>query len=101
MSRSYPIWNMVETDSYKSSKDWGARDSCEVEVKVGTGRKNSYDFVTHHTTHRELENGRREFCFYVDGALVKRARLAKGGAFFFHDYPFIKPVVFGGFNDEG
>jgi len=101
MSRSFPIWNEVHKDTHDNSKRWGARERCEVEVKVGTGRKNSYDFVTYRTTHRELEDGRREFCFYVDGALVKRARLAKGGAFFFHNYPFIKPVVFGGFNDEG
>jgi hypothetical protein len=105
MSRSYPIWNRVETDIYKSSKDWGVRDSCEVEVKVGTGAKNSYDFVTHRTTHRELEDGRREFSFYVDGDLVKRAHVHKGGAFFkiccVKPGDVITPVVFGGFNDEG
>jgi hypothetical protein len=81
MSRSYPIWNRVETDSYKSSKDWGARGSCEVKVKVGTSAKYSYDFVTHRTTHRELGGGKREFCFYVDGDLVKHVTVTEGGEY--------------------
>ena len=83
MSRSFPIWNEVHKDTHDNSKRWGARERCEVEVKVGTSATNSHDFVTHKTTHRELEDGRREYCFYVDGDLVKHAILSKEGEFEF------------------
>ena len=73
--RQYPIWNSVEACIYKSDKSWGARETCTVDVKVGTSRKNSHDFVTHHTTHRKLEDGTREYRFYVDGKCLKRAIL--------------------------
>lgn len=77
MSRSYPIWNQVTACIYNSSKSWGAKRCSEVAVKVGTSASNSHDFVTHATTHRELENGDREFRFHVDGVCVKRAIVRK------------------------
>ena len=75
---SYPIWNQVEACIYKSGKSYGVRKDGVVSVKVGTSEKNSHDFLTHRTTHRTLECGGREFRFYVDGTLIKKAFLAKG-----------------------
>jgi hypothetical protein len=74
---SYPIWNNVEACIYKTSKSYGARKTGAVEVVVGTSRVNSHHFVNHRTTHRTLDDGSREFRFYVDDVCLKRARLAK------------------------
>jgi len=77
MSRAYPIWNEVEACIYQSSKSFGAKQSSNVNVKVGTSARNSHDFVNHCVTHRELENGDKEFRFYVDGKCVKRGLVEK------------------------
>ena len=71
--RSYPIWNEVEACIYNSSKSYGAKQTSNVNVKVGTSARNSHDFLTHRTTCRDLEDGSKEFRFYVDGKLIKRA----------------------------
>lgn len=71
--RQYPIWNEVESCIYASSKSYGAKQTSNVNVKVGTSARNSHDFLTHRTTCRDLEDGSKEFRFYVDGKLIKRA----------------------------
>ena len=47
MARSYPIWNNVEACIYGSSKSWGARDTCNVNVNVGSSATYSNHFVNH------------------------------------------------------
>lgn len=78
MSRAYPIWNQVTACIYKSNRSWGARQTSEVQVKVGSSASNSHDFVSHATTHKTLDNGDREFRFYVDQVMIRRAILRKG-----------------------
>jgi len=80
MSRSYPIWNKVTACIYGSSKSYGVKADGQVDVVVGTSVKNSHDFVSHRTTHRLLDNGDREYRFFVDNVCVKRAVLAKGAS---------------------
>lgn len=53
MSHSYPIWNEVEACIYKSSKSYGARETSECIVHVGTSASNSEFLVQHVTTRRE------------------------------------------------
>jgi hypothetical protein len=77
-SKSYPIWNIVTACIYKSAKSYGVRERGEVEVRIGTSRTNSHTFVTHRTTHKILENGDREYRFYVNDQCIKRALLPKG-----------------------
>ena len=85
--RQYPIWNIITACIYKNgtptsnhsgSKSYGVKDTGEVEVRVGTSSSNSHTFLTHTTTHRQLENGDREYRFYIDSELIKRALLPKG-----------------------
>jgi hypothetical protein len=76
--RQYPIWNIITACIYKSGKSYGVKDTGEVEVRVGTSSSNSHIFLKHTTTHRHLENGDREYRFYIDGELFKRALLPKG-----------------------
>ena len=76
--QSYPIWNMVEACIYKSSKSYGVRETGAVLVLVGTSAKNSHPFVEHTTTHRQFEDGSREYRFYVDGVCIRRATLGPG-----------------------
>ena len=107
--RSYPIWNKVQACIYKSSKDWGAKENCIVEVKVGSSSKNSHKLLTHKTTRREHKDGRVEFRFSVDDVLIKQAIL-KGEILEVHsrfDYIDTKPTVpacpscgYGGYYDE-
>tara|TARA_R100000149_G_C5824188_1_gene102294 strand:- start:202 stop:486 length:285 start_codon:yes stop_codon:yes gene_type:complete len=78
MSKSYPIWNRITACIYKSDKSYGVRERGEVEVRIGTSGSNSYHFLNHKTTHKILENGDREYRFYVDDVLIKRALLPKG-----------------------
>ena len=78
MSKSYPIWNNVTACIYKASKSYGVRERGEVEVRIGTSGSTSYHFLNHKTTHKVLENGDREYRFYVNDVLVRRALLRKG-----------------------
>ena len=75
---NYPIWNIVTSCIYKANKSYGVRETWEVEVRIGTGQNNSFEFVKHYTTHRKLEDGTREYRFYVDGKCLKTATLNKG-----------------------
>lgn len=50
--RSYPIWNQVEACIYKSPKHFGAKDTSQTQVFVGTSKSNSELLVTHTTTRR-------------------------------------------------
>ena len=77
MSRSYPIWNKVIACIYKADKSYGVKKDGEVEVRVGTSGSNSHYFVKHRTSHRVLENGDREYRFYVDDVMIKQAVLPK------------------------
>ena len=81
--RQYPIWNSITACIYKSDKSYGVKKDGEVEVLVGTSSSNSHHFITHKTTHRELDNGRREYRFSLNGKTVKRAVLEKDGSFRF------------------
>ena len=83
---SYPIWNDVTACIYKGDKSYGIKSTGEVSVDIGTSAKNSHHFLTHTTTHRQLENGDREYRFYIDGEIIKRAILRKGK----HEIEFIK-----------
>ena len=78
MSRSYPIWNNITDCIYAGSKSYGVRERGEVEVRVGTSGSNSHLFLNHRTTHKILDNGDREYRFYVDDKCIKRALLPKG-----------------------
>jgi hypothetical protein len=77
---SYPIWNNVTACIYTASKSYGVKGDGEVEIVVGTSKSNSHHFVNHCTTHRKLDDGSREYRFYVDNICIKRARLAKGAS---------------------
>ena len=78
MSRSYPIWNNITACIYAGSKSYGVRERGEVEVRVGTSGSNSHHFLNHRTTHKILDNGDREYRFYVDDKCIKLALLPKG-----------------------
>ncbi len=78
MSKSYPIWNKITACIYKANKSYGVRERGEVEVRIGTSGSNSHHFLTHRTTHKILDNCDREYRFYVDDVLIKRALLPKG-----------------------
>ena len=73
MAYSYPIWNNVEACIYGSSKSWGAKDTCNVNVNVGSRAKYSNHFVNHTTTKRVIGKDLLEFRFYVDKRIIKRA----------------------------
>ena len=77
--KQYPIWNNIQACIYKSPKSYGVRKDGVVNVLVGTSSRRSWDFVQHITTHRELEDGSREYRFYVDGKCIKKAILPKKG----------------------
>ena len=79
-SKSYPIWNIVTACIYKGVKSYGVRERGEVEVRIGTSGSNSHTFLNHRTTHKILENGDREYRFYVDDQCIKRALLPKGAS---------------------
>ena len=76
--RQWPIWNQITACVYKSDKSYGVKATGEVTVKVGTSASNSHIFLRHTTTHRMLDNGDREYRFYLDGEVIRRAVLKKG-----------------------
>ncbi len=46
MSKSYPIWCVVNAPNYNSSKSYGTSSYTTIDVKIGTSRVNSFDFVS-------------------------------------------------------
>ena len=76
--KSYPIWNNIKACIYKSDKSYGVKETGDVEIRVGTSASNSHLFLRHSTTHRILENGDREYRFYIDGVCIRKAVLPKG-----------------------
>ena len=77
MSKSYPIWNQVQACIYKSDKSYGVKERGEVNIKVGTSRTYSFDFVNHKTTKKEITKDILEYHFYVDDVLLKRSQFNK------------------------
>lgn len=78
--RSWPIWNKITSCAYKSDKSYGIRSDGNNTILVGTSSSNSHQFVTTRVTHKVHEDGTREYRFYLDGVLIKRAILAKGSS---------------------
>jgi hypothetical protein len=82
---SYPIWNDVQACIYKNgsngAKSYGVKNEGVVNVKIGTSKSNSHEFLTHCTTTKKYEDGTREYRFYVDSKLVKRAFVKDGEMF--------------------
>ena len=78
MAISYPIWNKITACIYKSNKSYGVRNEGVNNIYCGTSANNSYHFAKVVSTHRQLENGDREYRLYVDKVIVKRAILKKG-----------------------
>ena len=72
-SRSYPIWIDVNACIYKSSKSYGARDTNEQTIYVGTSRSNSHEIANIKTTRREID-GQIVFKFSVDDEILKELR---------------------------
>ena len=85
MSRSYPIWNSINSCIYSDkrgartgNKSYGIKEHGENNILIGTSASNSHDFMQTKTTHRKKKDGSREYRFYVDDVLIARATLTKG-----------------------
>jgi hypothetical protein len=52
MSRSYAIWHEINACIYQGSKNYGAKDTAETTVRVGTSKSNSEVLIRHVTTRR-------------------------------------------------
>lgn len=48
MAHSYPIWNIITEDAYRTGKSYGARDWTRTEVRVGTSKSNSEVLCSHY-----------------------------------------------------
>ena len=96
--KSYPIWNKIQSCAYANNgsrtgnKSYGIKEHGETNIVVGTSASNSHDFITHKTTHKQHENGDREYRFYIselsgDMKLIRRAILRKNAneLEFYHD----------------
>ena len=98
--KQYPIWNVIKSCIYKSDKSYGIREHGETTILVGSSSRNSHHFLTTETTHRLLENGDREFRFYVDGVYIKNSVLKKGSDHLEtkeNDYEFVETTTCGEF----
>ena len=89
--RQYPIWNNIQSCAYANTtgrtgnKSYGIKEHGETQILVGTSRSNSHEFLTHKTTHRQHENGDREYRFFISDesgefVLIRRAVLRKGAS---------------------
>jgi len=80
--KSYPIWNIVEACIYKSPKNFGAKDTSQTQVFVGTSKSNSELLVTHTTT-RRIEGNYTVFKFGVnDDVLITKYMHTKSHKWF-------------------
>jgi len=52
-SRSYPIWNEINSCLYKSMQSYGVKDHSEIDMNVGQGARHSHLLCTIKQTRRE------------------------------------------------
>tara|TARA_R100000655_G_scaffold34945_1_gene67903 strand:+ start:11229 stop:11579 length:351 start_codon:yes stop_codon:yes gene_type:complete len=82
--RQYPIWCVVDAPNYNSSKSYGTREYTTTDVKIGTSRVNSFDFVkteikktvikkTFYDSNKVWDAELYKFEFLVDDVVVKIA----------------------------
>ena len=70
--RQYPIWVDMVNNSYNSSKSYGVNDYNIQNVMVGTGSRNSFDFVKLEMSVRDNDNI-KTYDLRVDNELIKQA----------------------------
>ena len=76
MRRQYPIWNSITACVYKNDKSYGAKDTSENNIFVGTSAKYSYEHCKVITTKREVFNEKLNrnvliFRTSLDGVVLK------------------------------
>lgn len=73
MSRSYPIWNEVINEDSKTNKSHGVKKRQETNIKIGTSKKNSFNFANFVV--KTFTGGYGTICyqFFLDGELIKEA----------------------------
>ena len=78
MSHSYPIYNKVTREQKHplgTRVAFGARESFEQTILVGTSAKNSHELGVISVERRELPDGDVEFALYLDNVLLRRGIL--------------------------
>jgi len=70
MSRSYPIWVEVDACIYKSSKSYGAKDTNNQKIYVGTSKNNSH-LLARITTTKRIIDEQTFFKLRIDGKVIK------------------------------
>lgn len=75
MSRSYPIYNKVTRNPETARVAFGARESFEQTILVGTSATNSHELATIAVTRHEAPGGGVTFSLFIDGQVVKRGHL--------------------------
>ena len=77
MSRAYPIWNAVKACIYGSDKSFGAKDTSEMTVLVGSSVSNSHELVNAINTKRMVNHDKYGdvvvFKYSADGVILKEA----------------------------
>ena len=83
--QQWPIWNIINSCAYADkrgssmgNKSYGIQEHGEVEVRVGTSKRNSHKFLETKLTHRRIDENTQSFRFYVNGEVLKEAILKKG-----------------------
>jgi hypothetical protein len=76
MSRSYPIWNKVtRVPEFAKRLAFGAGESFEQTILVGTSASNSHELATIAVKRHEAPGGAVYFSLFIDGVPVKRGHL--------------------------
>jgi|TARA_R100000482_G_scaffold121034_1_gene66823 hypothetical protein len=78
MSRSYPIWNEINSCAYSEAgkrtgnKSYGVKEHSEINVKVGSSASHSFDFCQIKQTKKRFGQW-SSFQISIDGKIIKRA----------------------------
>ncbi len=75
-SRSYPIWNEINSCLYKSMQSYGVKDHSEIDMNVGQGARHSHLLCTIKQTRREYGDW-VSFCVFIDDKKVKQGYFNK------------------------
>ena len=74
MSNSYPIWNEIFSEGVKDhDKSNGVKKHQETNIKIGTSKKNSFDFGKLTVKTFTGMYGTQCYQLFLDGELVKEA----------------------------
>ena len=72
MSRSYNIWNEIDSCIYQSAKSYGVKDHSEINSYYGSSKTHSSKLGTIKFSRKHLFENWSSYCILLDGKIIRQ-----------------------------